>query len=149
MNKKIILISTALLISNLGFAYDVKTLRAIDAPITQNIVYDINNGVSASLISKGLDVKVAKELSRNVFSANASSANIMVQNLQDGCKGIELSHITQYVATKALHREQVDFSSYDTLVGLVQTQKSLHVDSEVLTSLQKIAKKNKEILYTV
>ena len=147
MSKRFILISTALLISNLGFAYEAKTIEAVNVPINQNqnIVYDINHGVRSSLTQRGLDANVAHELSANVLGVDVYQANYMVSNIETG-SDLELSHITQYIANKALSQHKVDLSSYSTLVGMAQSQKDLHVNNEVLDRLNTVAKRNTKLL---
>ncbi len=149
MNKRIILISTALIISNLGFAYDVKTIQSVEAPISQNIVYDLHRGVNSTLISKGLDKEVAKELSENVLGENAHTVNLMLSNLGKNCVSIDIAHVTDFIATRALQRKKVNLASYDTLIAIAQSQKGLHVDASVLEELQVIAKRNQELLYII
>ncbi len=149
MNKRIILISTALIISNLGFAYDVQTIQSIEAPITQNIVYDIHRGVYSVLVSKGLDKEVAQELSHNVLGENAHTLNLMLNNVEKSSASIDIAHITDFIASRALQRKKVNLASYDTLIAIAQSQKGLHVEKTVLEELQAVAKKNQELLYTI
>ena len=142
MNTKLIIISTALLISNLGFAYNIQTIKMVDLPVKEHNLYDITHAVSTHLNNRGIDNSVSKELTLRSLGVTALEANSMLKVLQEECHILSLSHITKFIATKALHRQEVNLASYDTLIAIAQSQKGLVIDPQILGQLQKVAQKN-------
>ena len=145
MNRKIFLITTVLLVSNVAMAYDLQ-VRKTSPKITRSASQKISSRVEEYLKAKGLESEVARELSRMVFSTSESSTKKMIGNITSTYRIVSEEELLDFVATKALHKQCIDLSSYATLIALVLHVNGGELTKERLNLLQEISKQNSALL---
>jgi len=145
MSKENIL-SITLFVSVLVFNPAVaETLK----PTTNNIKTKQETRVSTSISNilhkRGLDEDAAEELSQNLMPEDEELFTQMLENLLNGCKGMNKDEVLAYLSNEALFRKSVDLESYDTLVSIVSKIKQKSLDAMTLKELQSVAKQNRQL----
>lgn len=138
-------ITLTLIIS--GLALNPVMANAVFTTVTynQNINDSVSSSVSSLLYSRGLDEDVADEISENLI--NKEDEELLEGLIQDLEREniVSRKEVLEYLSTKALHKENVDFHSYDHLVGMVSKIKQRSLDGKLLEQLHKIAQNNKQL----
>ncbi|GIU00035.1 hypothetical protein TSL6_05410 [Sulfurovum sp. TSL6] len=112
---------------------------------SQNINDSVSSGISSLLYSRGLEKDAADEISENFVSEEDEELLArLIQDL-DRANIVSRKEVLEYLSTKALHKQNVDFDSYDHLVGMVSKIKQKSLDSKTLKQLQIIASSNKQL----
>ena len=73
--------------------------------------------------------------------------NLLARIIQDLDREniVSRKEVLEYLSTKALYKQNLDFHSYDHLVGMVSKIKQKSLDSKTLKQLHTIAKSNKQL----
>jgi len=144
MNKKNLLTIT-LIISGLALnpVWGESVIENISH--TQNTQQSVRTGISNVLFSKGLDEDAASEISENfVDESDEMLLATLIHNLENQ-NIVTREEVLEYLSSAALHKQKLDFRSYDTLIGMVaQIQKQLP-DNTTRNQLSQIAKINKQL----
>ena len=111
---------------------------------SQNINHSVSSSISSLLYSRGLDKDTADEISENLVSEEEALLAILIQDL-DRENIVSREEVLKYLSTKALHKQDLDFHSYDHLVAMVSKIKQESLDSKTLKQLHHIAKSNKQL----
>ncbi len=138
-------ITLTLIIS--GLALNPVMANAVFTTVTyhQNMNDSVSSSVSSLLYSRGLDKDAADEISENLISKEDDD---LLEGLIDD---LEKEHIAsrkevlEYLSTKALDKENVNFHSYDHLVGMVSKIKQRSLESKTLKQLHTIAKNHQQL----
>jgi len=145
MNKQNF-ITLTLIIS--GLALNPVMANAVFTTVSyhQNINDTVSSSISSLLYSRGLEKDAADEISEAFVREEDED---LVEGLIEDLEGENIASrkdVLEYLSTKALQKQNVDFHSYDHLVGMVSkiTQKSL--DSMTLKQLHTIAKSKKALI---
>lgn len=144
MNKKNLLTLT-LIIS--GLALNPVLAQSVIQNIshTQNTQQSVRTSISNVLFNRGLDEEVAAEMSESlVDDADELMLAMLMQNLENQ-NIVSKTEVIEYLSTVALHKEKLDFKSYDTLIGMVAKIQKKTLDTQTLIKLSKIAKINKQL----
>lgn len=145
MNKRLLFISTALLINNLAIAVTIPVERSAKIRASQNVAIAIHKQVENELFERGLDKETAKLLSQKVLNISDKKANAMIETIFANCPSITMQHLSAFISESAIHRKKVDLSSYGTLVRIYQNQHALAMDESVKKRLNMIANLNRDI----
>ncbi len=138
-------ITLTLIIS--GLALNPVMANAVFTTVTynQNINDSVSSGISSLLYSRGLEKDTADKISENLV--NEDDEELLTGLIEDLEKEkiVRRKEVLEYLSTKALHKENVDFHSYDHLVAMVSKIKQRSLEGKTLEQLQKIAQNNKSI----
>ena len=144
MNKQNF-ISLTLIISGLALNPVMANAVLTTVSYSQNINDSVSSSISTLLYSRGLDKDAADEISENLVSEEDEDlVKGLIQDL-DRENIVSRKEILEYLSTKALHKQSLDFHSYDHLVGMVSKIKQRSLDSKTLKQLQNIATNNKQL----
>ncbi|EIF51696.1 hypothetical protein [Sulfurovum sp. AR] len=138
-------ITLTLIIS--GLALNPVMANAVFTTVTynQNINDSVSSGISSLLYSRGLEKEAADEITENLVSEEVEDLlKGLIEDLESE-KIVSRKEVLEYLSTKALHKENVDFHSYDHLVGMVSKIKQRSLENKTLKQLQKMAQNNKYI----
>jgi len=142
MNKKI-LISTVF-ISNIIFA-SVLPSQINQINLNKNRLASFSNTVSLHLYKRGLDKKVAQKKVSDFLVGEDFENDLMIHNILSSFDNIEYENIVEYIANSALYSKEVDLSSYDTIIGMVQKIKNTNLDELTLQKIEKVSLQNAKI----
>ncbi|UPT78546.1 hypothetical protein MN086_05200 [Sulfurovum sp. XGS-02] len=138
-------ITLTLIIS--GLALNPVMANAVFTTVSynQSINDSVSSSVSSLLYSRGLDEDAADKISENLISKeNDDLLEGLIQDLERE-NIVSRKEVLEYLTTKALYKENVNFHSYDHLVGMVSKIKQRSLESKTFEQLQKIAQNNKEL----
>ena len=147
MNKQNLLTLT-LILSGLVLTPAVAEVRVDmeSAPTqTQNINHSVTSGISSVLYNRGLDEDVAEELAANFVEAEDEMFLSMLLQTLDAKNIVSHEEVLDYLSTAALHRQSIDFKSYDNLVGMVAKIKKCALDENTLKQLSYLSHINKQL----
>jgi hypothetical protein len=143
MNKQNF-ISLTLIISGLALNPAMANAVLTTVSYSQNINDSVSSSISTLLYSRGLDKDAADEISENLVSEEDEDlVKGLIQDL-DREKIVSRKEVLEYLSSKALHKQNLDFHSYDHLVGMVSNIKQRSLDSKTLKQLQNIAASHKQ-----
>jgi len=144
MNKQNF-ITLTLIIS--GLALNPVMADAVLATVShsQSINDSVSSSISSLLYSRGLDKDAADEISENLVSEEDEALLAKLIEDLDRENIVSRKEVLEYLSTKALHKQNLDFHSYDHLVGMVSKIKQKSLDSKTLKQLQIIATSNKQL----
>lgn len=144
MNKQNF-ISLTLIISGLALNPVMANAVLTTVSYSQNINDSVSSGISTLLYSRGLDKDAADAISENfVCEEDEELLAKLIQDL-DRKNIVSRKEVLEYLSTKALHKQNLDFHSYDHLVGMVSKIKQKSLDSKTLKELHTIVKINKQL----
>ena len=142
MNKRI-LISTVF-ISNIIFA-SVLPSNINQINLNKNRQKSFSGVVSLHLYNRGLDKDMAIEKVSNSLKGEDFENDLMIQNILSTLDGIKYENIVAHIAGSALRSKEVDLSSYDTIIGMVQKISKFSLDKLTLERVEKLSLENKKI----
>ena len=138
-------ITLTLIIS--GLALHPVTANAVLTTVTyhQNINHSVSSGIASLLYSRGLDKDAADEISEAFVSEEDEDLIAgLIQDLERE-NIVSRKEVLEYLSTKALHKQKLDFHSYDHLVGMVSKIKQKSLNTQTLKQLHTIAKRNQQL----
>jgi len=135
-------ITVSLLLSALAFNPLVANELYLNQISSQRQVNTISSQVASLLYSRGLDEEVADELSEGLVDDN-ELFEAMLSNLLNHYPDITTDALFEHLSTVALHRQNIDLSSYDHLLNMVSKIKGTTLTKNELQSLSHISKLNK------
>lgn len=142
MNKQYF-ITITLIVTGLAFNPAMgKTLEHMTSQ-NQTINKSLTSSISTILHNRGLDEEVAKELAENFLDdeEDEMSLAMMMQHLENQNIATKEEVIT-YLSQAALHKQKLDVTSYDQLIGMVTKIKQKPLDANTREQLSQIAKAN-------
>ena len=144
MNKQNF-ITLTLIIS--GLALNPVMADAVLATVShsQNINHSVSSSISSLLYNRGLDKEAADEISENLVSEEDEVLLAILMQDLDRQNIVSRKEVLEYLSTTALHKQNLDFHSYDHLIGMVSKIKQESLDSKTLKQLHHIVKSNKQL----
>lgn len=139
-------ITLTLIIS--GLALHPVMANAVVTTVTyhQNINHSVSSGIASLLYSRGLDKDAADEISEAFVSEEDEDLIAgLIQELERE-NIVSRKEVLEYLSTKALQKQNVDFHSYDHLIGMVSKIRQKSLDSMTLQKLHIIVQ-NKKALF--
>ena len=131
MNKQNF-ITLTLIISGLALNPVMADAVLVTVSNSQNINHSVSSSISSLLYSRGLDKDAADEISENLVSEEDEALlAILIQDL-DRENIVSRKEVLEYLSTIALHKQKLDFHSYDHLVGMVSKIKQKSLDGKIL-----------------
>jgi hypothetical protein len=138
-------ISVTLLISALALNPLIATELNINNLSTQRQINTVTNSIASLLYNRGLDEDVAHNLSRELVDDKDELFEAMINNIVNIYQDITHEEILEHLSTLALHRQNIDFASYDHLVHMVTKIKSKALSQTELKQLSTVSKLNQMI----
>ena len=142
MNKRI-LISTVF-ISNIIFA-SVLPSQINQISFNKNRVGTFSSLISLHLYKRGLDKEIAQKKVSNFLIGEDFENDLMIHNILSNLDMLDYNSVVEYIASSALYSKEVDLSSYDTIIGMVQKIKNTNLDELTLEKIEKVSLENKKI----
>jgi hypothetical protein len=142
MNKKIIIITV--LLTNMVFASVVPVAIPLKNSNTSR-VNTLSSMVSASLHRRGLEKNIAQQKVSQSLQGDAFTNDLMAQNIIENLSEIEQEDVVAYLSNCALYGKNVDLSSYENIVSLVQQSSKLALKKEELERIRQISLENQNI----
>lgn len=142
MNKKIIIITVFL--TNIVFA----SVSPLSIPLNNSNTKRVNTlsgMVSSNLHRRGLEKSVAEQKVSKSLQGDAYTNDLMAQNILENISGIKKENIIAYLTNCALYGKNVDLSSYESIVALVQQSNKLALEKADVQIIQKISLENQYI----
>ena len=141
MNKRI-LISTVF-ISNIIFA-SVLPSQINQINFNKNRVGTFSSLISLHLYKRGLDKEIAQKKVSNFLIGEDFENDLMIHNILSNLDMLDYDSIVEYIASSALYSKEVDLSSYDTIIGMVQIINN-NLDKLTLQKIEKVSLENRKI----
>ncbi len=142
MNKRI-LISTVF-ISNIIFA-SVLPSQINQINFNKNRVGTFSSLISLHLYKRGLDKEIAQKKVSNFLIGEDFENDLMIHNILSNLDMLDYNSVVEYIASSALYSKEVDLSSYDTIIGMVQKIKNTNLDELTLEKIERVSLGNKKI----
>jgi len=109
---------------------------------SQNTDHTITESISSILYNKGIEEESADEMALTFLSEEDEMLlAIMMQNLEMH-NIVTKEEVLTYLSMAALHKQKIDFHSYDNIIGMVSTIKQKPVDESTRIQLSQIVKIN-------
>lgn len=143
--KKQNLITLTLIIS--GLTLNPVMAEAVLTTVSQskNISHSVSSSISSLLFNRGLDKEIADKLSENFVSEEDEALLAMLIHDLDTHDIVSKQDILEYLSIAALHKQKIDFHSYDHLVSMVSKIKEISLDTNTLKQLSQISKMHKQL----
>lgn len=143
--KKQNLITLTLIISGLTLNPVMAEAVLTTVSHSQNINHSVSSSISSLLFNRGLDKEVADELSENFVSEEDEALLAMLIHDLDTHNIVSKQDVLEYLSMAALHKQKIDFHSYDHLVSMVSKIKEISLDTNTLKQLSQISKMHKQL----
>jgi len=142
MNKRILIITVFL--SNIAFATVIPASLPHNS-VKNNTINSLSNMATLNLYKRGLDKEVAQKKISDSLSGDENSNDLMMQNILNQLDALSREDIINFVSNAALHGRNIDLSSYDTLLCMIQKNSKISLEKIMIEKLQKIALQNQNI----
>lgn len=132
MRSRILFIGSIVFASHVVFG---QTLVALPQPAetVSQIPISFEQEIAAELVSRGLESKAAKELSKNSVE-DVCSATLLTHMISTKL-GIERKQVHAYIASQSLFQKRVDLRAHDDVVAMVQKIKGFAMKKEDLNAI--------------
>ena len=141
--KSRILITTVF-VSNIIFASVVPS-QINQINFNKNRVGAFSSLISLHLYKRGLDKEIAQKKVSNFLIGEDFENDLMIHNILSNFDMLDYDSVVEYIASSALYSKEVDLSSYDTIIGMVQKIKNTNLDELTLEKIEKVSLQNKKI----
>jgi len=141
--KSNILITTVL-ISNIIFA-SVLPAQINQTNFNKKRVGTFSSAVSLHLFKRGLEEEIAQKKVSDFLVGEDFENDLMIHNILSAFDSIEYDNVLDYIANSTLYSKEVDLSSYETIVGMVQKIDGVSLDKLTLEKIEKVSLENKMI----
>ena len=141
MNKQNF-ITTTLIIT--GLALNPAMGKTVDRRTSQNqtINKSIASSISTILHNRGLDEETAQELADNFLDEKDEVFLAIMMRYFENQNIVSKEEVLTYLSQVALHKQNIDLTSYDYLIGMVSSIKQKPLDENIRKKLSQIAKTN-------
>jgi len=101
--------------------------------------------VSTILHKRGLDEDVAEEMAAELVSEEDEILLAIMMETLEMQNIVTKNEVLEYLSHSALHKQELDFKSYDHLVGMVSKIKQTSLDSYTLKQLSHLSQIGKQL----
>lgn len=114
----------------------------VPSEITQQ---SISINIASHLCSRGIDKDVAEEMASNLLNEEDEILLAMfIQNLEV-LNIVKVEEVLEFLSSAALHKQKIDFHSYDNMLGMVTKIKQASLDESTKRQLSQLVKINKQL----
>ncbi len=145
MKTKTLFIGSILLITNLVYALPVQNIprqRTAVSKFDQALI----SMIADQLVSRGLEYEVAEQKVAHLFADKINNASLSLHHFMLAFESVTQKEIAEYLSQKALFDQQIDLTSYDALLGMLQGVNLNLGDTEAYAKLHRIARLNQSFL---
>lgn len=130
-----------------GLALNPLMAEEIHNTVSQNktINQSITSSVASILHKRGLDDDVSKEFATNFLSDEDEMLLAMLITHLEIQGIVTKDQVLEYLSHAALHKQKLDFKSYDHLIGMVSKITQSSLDENTRKQLSHIVKINKQL----
>jgi len=143
--KKQNLFTLTLIISGLSLNPVMAEAVLTTVSHSQNLNHSVSSSISSLLFNRGLDKETADAISENFLSEEDEALLAMLINDLEILDIVSREEVLKYLSQAALHKQKIDFHSYDSLVGMVSKIKETSLDTNTLKQLSQLSKINKQL----
>lgn len=111
-------------------------------------IKSFSGAISLHLYKRGLEKDVAVKRVSQFLIGEDFENDLMVQNLLNSFEMLNYDDLINYIAESALHSKSVDLSSYEHIIGVLQSLNSVNLNNETLKLIEKVSSENKIIRLT-
>ncbi len=111
----------------------------------QHINQSVVSKVTTILHNRGLDEDAAEEMASNLVNEEDEIWLAMMMQALQIQDIVTKDEVFAYLSDAALHKHELDFKSYDHLVGMVSKIKQKSLDPYTLKQLSDLTKINKQL----
>ena len=105
----------------------------------------VTSSIAKILHKRGLDEDVADEIAINFVSDEDEILLAMLLHQLELHDIVNKEEVLEFLSHAALHKQKLDFKSYDHMIGMVSKIKQEALDKHTLKLLNNIVKINKEL----
>ncbi len=140
MNNKILIIT--IFVSNIAFG----AVLLVDYPntyIESKKANKLSNQIIDNLQNRGIELSIAKQKLSHSLQGNESKNYLIVQRILKEFPNITQKEVVAYLSNIVLKGRDIDLSSYDAIVSLVQ-RNTLSSNQNIYAKVKKICKESIE-----
>ena len=105
----------------------------------------MSSSISSLLYNRGLDKDIADEMSENFVSEEDEALLAILMHDLEIHNIVSREEVLEYLSITALHKQKIDFHSYDHLISMVSKIKDKSLDTNTLKQLSQISKIHKQL----
>ena len=143
--KKQNLLTLTLVISGLALSPVMAEAVLTTVSHSQTANHSVSSSISSLLYNRGLDKEVADEMTENFVSEEDEALLAMLIHDLEIQDIVSRKEVLEYLSMAVLHKQKIDFHSYDYLLGMVSTIKEEPLDENMRKQLTNIIKSNKQL----
>ena len=98
--------------------------------------------ISNLLQAKGMNPEVALSRASKVFGTESEKASLYLHNLHNYFNKDLMHKVYEYISNKALFQEQMQFNSYDQMLGMMQNVYKTSLSEEEIKHIRHISQAN-------
>jgi len=111
----------------------------------KTIKHTVTSSIANILHKRGLDEEVAQEMAENFLShEDEILLAVLMQNLEMH-EIVTSKEVLEYLSDAALHRQKMDFKSYDHILGMVHKIRQKPLDESTRKYISHIVDLNKQL----
>jgi len=137
-------LTVTLLVSALAFNPLSATEINIYETNSQRQINSVSNTIASILHKRGLDEDVAHAFSQDLVE-NEAVFSAMLSNFLKHYPDIRQEEVFEHLSTAALHRQNIQFDSYDHLVNMASKIQGKVLNEKALDQLRSISRLNQMI----
>lgn len=144
MNKQNIITITLIIT---GLALNPLMAEEIQYTSSQNKTLNqtVTSSIAKILHKRGLDEDVAEDMATNFVSHEDEILLAMFIHNLETHNIVTKEEVLEYLSNAALHKQKIDFKSYDHILGMITKIKQKHLDTETRKYLSHLVKINKQL----
>ena len=143
--KKQNLLTLTLIISGLALSPVMAEAVLTTVSHNQTTNHSVSLSISSLLYNRGLDKEVADKMSKNFISEEDEALLAMLIYDLEAQDIVSRKEVFEYLSMAVLHKQEIDFHSYDHMLGMVATIKQEPLDENTRKQLTNILKSNKQL----
>ena len=102
----------------------------------------LTSQITSSLHKRGIDEDAANEISK-IFTDGEENLDAKINNLLEVYQNISHEELLEHISIAALHRQKINFDSYDNLISMVSKIKGSNPNTNELQKLRTVSNINK------
>jgi hypothetical protein len=103
------------------------------------------SSIAKILHNRGLEEKAAEELAAEAVNEEDGMLLLALMHGLENHNIVTKDEVLAYLSQAALHRQKVDFKSYDQLIGMVEKIKQKPIDQNTRQKLGELARVNQQL----
>ncbi|CAA6821726.1 MAG: Unknown protein [uncultured Sulfurovum sp.] len=144
MNRKNF-ITLTIIISGLAFNPLIAKQVSYTNIQQKSIQKSVKSSIALTLFRRGIEKEKSDELAKKLVNEDDNIfLTILIKNLEEKMI-VSSQEVVDFLSTKALKKESINFRNYDFLVGMISQIKNEPLDKNTLQILSEVSKVNQQI----